>query len=241
MERVIPPSRAAGVEAPALPDLARPVLLVLAHRVPYPPDKGDRIRTFHLLKYLAQHARIHLACFADEPVGADVVTALHSYCERVAILPLGSSSRWLRALISLARGRTVTEGAFSSPALRQLLHVWAAETCYHATLASASSMAPYLQLPELRATPAVVDLVDVDSQKWLDYAAASRGPSAWLYALEGRRLRRLEQRLPAWARGVTLVSEAEADLYREYCPSPRVHAIGNGVDLDYFHPRTVAS
>ena len=63
---------------------------------------------------------------------------------------------------------------------------WAGATRYQAVLASASSLVPYLRLPELRGVPAVVDLVDVDSQKWLDYAAASRGPRAWLYRTEGR-------------------------------------------------------
>jgi sugar transferase (PEP-CTERM/EpsH1 system associated) len=83
----------------------------------------------------------------------------------------------------------------------------------------------------------VVDLVDVDSQKWLDYAAVSRGPLRWLYAAEGRRLRRLEGALPSWARAVTLVSEAEADLYRGFCEPGAVHAVPNGVDLEYFRPR----
>src|SRR5262249_58044189 len=91
---------------------------------------------------------------------------------------------------------------------------WARNRSFNAALAPSSSMVPYRRLPELQRVPAVVDLIDVDSQKWRDYAAASRGPRAWLYRLEGHRLRRLEQGLPAWAQAVTLVSEAEADLYR---------------------------
>src|SRR5262249_23248788 len=112
------------------------------------------------------------------------------------------------------------------------------ETPFQAALASASSMVPYLQLPELNQVPAVVDLVDVDSQKWFDFAAASSGLKAWLYQTEGHRLRLLEQLLPAWTRAVVLVSQAEADLYRQFCVAGSVHAIGNGVDLDYFQPRS---
>jgi sugar transferase (PEP-CTERM/EpsH1 system associated) len=82
----------------------------------------------------------------------------------------------------------------------------------------------------------VVDLVDVDSQKWLDLAAAGRGPRAWLYGVEGRRLRALERDLPTWCRAVTLVSEAEAELYRRFCRPGRVCAVTNGCDLDYFTP-----
>jgi polysaccharide biosynthesis protein PslH len=225
-------------------DAGRKNLLYLVHRVPYPPDKGDRIRAFQLLRYLSRHAAVHLACLADEPVEAETLQVLRQYACRVAVVPLGRRSRWVRALGSVLRGRTVTEGAFSSPGLRAVLRDWSRDTCFDGALASASSMVPYLRLPALRDVPAVVDLVDVDSQKWLDYAAAFRGPRAWLYGLEGRRLRRLEQALPRWARAVTLVSEAEAAIYRaggvgEAASAAR--AIGNGVDLDYFQPRPQAT
>jgi sugar transferase (PEP-CTERM/EpsH1 system associated) len=215
---------------------ARPAVLYLVHRLPYPPDKGDRIRAFHVLRHLAGEAAVHLACLADEPVDQDDVRALQGYCERVAVIPLGSA-RWLRALASLVLAGTITEGAFRSTALGALVRDWARSTPYRACLASASSMVPYLRLPELRGVPAVIDLVDVDSQKWLDYAAASRGPRAWLYRTEGRRLRRLEQDLRSWARAVTVVSDAEADVFRGFCPDGPVHVVRNGVDLDYFRPR----
>jgi polysaccharide biosynthesis protein PslH len=221
---------------PSAPDLtptpaagaarALPPLLYLVHRLPYPPDKGDRIR----------HAAVHLACLADEPVDPEAVRALRRWCSRVAVVRLGRWSRWARALGSLAVCRTVSEGAFSSPALRRAVGAWARETPFRACLASASSMVPYLELPELRGVPAVVDLVDVDSQKWLDYAGGGRGVRAWLYRTEGRRLRRLERGLPARFRAVTLVSDAEADLYRGFCDDGPVHVVRNGVDLDYFRP-----
>jgi sugar transferase (PEP-CTERM/EpsH1 system associated) len=88
----------------------------------------------------------------------------------------------------------------------------------------------------LQDVPAVIDLIDVDSQKWLDYAEADRGPRAWLYRTEGCRLRRLERGIADWARAVTLVSEAEAELYHRSCPGASAHAISNGVDLDAFRP-----
>jgi sugar transferase (PEP-CTERM/EpsH1 system associated) len=214
----------------------RPAVLYLVHRVPYPPDKGDRIRAFHLLKYLSQHSTLSLACLADEPVPDAVVTELRRYCRRLAIVPLPRVFRWVRALGSFAQGRTMTEGAFSSASLRRIVRTWARDDHFHVAVASASSMAPYLETPELRHVPAVVDIVDVDSQKWLDYATITRPPMSWLYQAEGRRLRKVEQRLPTWARAVTLVSEAEADIYREFCPQDRIHAVTNGVDLEYFRP-----
>src|SRR5438445_2270701 len=99
-------------------DRAAPNLLYLVHRVPYPPDKGDRIRAFQLLRYLGRHAAVHLACLADEPLDKRTLTVLGQHARRVSVIPVGRWSRWARALGSVARGGTVTEGAFSSPALR---------------------------------------------------------------------------------------------------------------------------
>lgn len=214
---------------------SRPNILYVTHRVPYPPDKGDRIRNYHVLRFLAQRARVHLACLADEPVPPEALAALQPLCDRFAIVP--NQARWLRAGLALAAGGSASVGAFSSPGLRRVLRDWAASTRFDATLTSASSLVPYQRLPELRGIPAVVDLVDVDSQKWFDYAAGRSGPKAWLHRLEGRRLRRIERDLPAAMRAVTLVSEAEADLYREFCTPGGVHAVANGVDLEYFQPQ----
>jgi sugar transferase (PEP-CTERM/EpsH1 system associated) len=207
----------------------------VTHRVPYPPDKGDRIRCFNILRFLAARAEVHLACLADEPVHPDAEAALRRLCRQLAIVPLGRG-RWLGAAWSLASGRTISEGAFHSPRLSRVLRGWAGQTRFDATLASASSVAPCLMRPWLRAVPAVVDLMDVDSQKWLDYASSSGPPRSWLYRLEGARLRRLERRLADWARAVLLVAPAEAGLFRRVCPAGEAHAVTNGVDLDYFAP-----
>jgi sugar transferase (PEP-CTERM/EpsH1 system associated) len=213
--------------------LTLPKVLYLAHRVPYPPDKGDRIRAFHILRFLARHADVDLACLADEPVPDATVDALRSLCRRLTIARLGAG-RWVRALISLIRGRTISEGAFGSAPFRAAVRSWSGQTRYQAVLVSASSMVPYLRIPELASVPAVVDLVDVDSQKWFDYAERKWVPKSWIYRTEGRRLRSLERRLPTWARAVTLVSLAEADLYRRFAAPGEIHDVTNGVDLDYF-------
>jgi polysaccharide biosynthesis protein PslH len=219
---------------------SRPKVLYLVHRVPYPPDKGDRIRNYHVLTWLARRASVHLACFADEDVDDESMGMLEKLADRVAVVRQRAGERWARALWSFARGFTITEGAFHSPELCDQLRQWVGDSRYHVVLASASSLVPYLRLKELEGVPAVVDLVDVDSQKWLDYARGCRGPRAWLYRIEGRRLRRLEHDTTAWARGTLLVSEAETNLFRQTCDALGVYTVTNGVDLSYFRPNEAA-
>lgn len=218
--------------------MERPNVLFLVHRVPYPPNRGDRIRSFHMLKHLASRANVYLATLADEPVNAETVGELNRHCQRVAIEPLGRE-RWLGALSSLVAGKSATEGLFRSAALRRRVETWASEVQFDAVVVFCSSMAQYLTIPALSDAATLVDLVDVDSQKFFDYANSKATWKARLYQLEGRRLRRLEKTIARSVDAVTLVSEAEAKLFRKSCPNDRTFSVPNGVDLHYFRPHQV--
>ncbi len=156
--------------------------------------------------------------------------------ERLAVVRIDPILRLAGAARSLVCGRTATEGAFDSASLRRVLGRWGKETRFEVILASASSMVPYLRQKELRDVPAVVDFVDVDSQKWLDYAMSCRGPRSWLYQIEGHRLRCLERDVSNWARGTIFVSEAETNLFGPTRETQNVYTVPNGVDLNYFRP-----
>jgi sugar transferase (PEP-CTERM/EpsH1 system associated) len=184
---------------------------------------------------LSAVADVSLATLADEPIEPATRSVLGSLTKRLAIESLGKG-RWIRGAISLARAKSATEGLFYSASLRRKVREWSRETKWDAVLVYCSSMVQYAEMPELAGVPVVVDLVDVDSQKFLDYAELSRGLKRWLYRLEARRLRRVERYLPARAKAITLVCESEAELYRSICPNERTFAVPNGVDLDYFRP-----
>lgn len=218
----------------------KPRVLYITHRVPWPPDRGDRIRTWNILRYLAARAEVDLICLADEPVSHATRTALESVTTRLAIVPHSGKRRYIRGAISMLRGRTVTEGLFESRVLASVIRQWAMRTKYTATLSSSSGIAEYLRTPELgHIQHAWVDLIDVDSQKWLDYASAARFPMGWVYRTEGERLRELEIRLAQSSERMLVVSDAERSLFTGFCPEAPIQAIGNGVDTEYFAPMHV--
>src|SRR5439155_5279140 len=123
--------------APAGMTTAR--VLYLTHRVPFPPDKGDRIRNYHLLRQLARRGEVWLGCLADEPVCPEALAELERLCNRVAVVPAGRTFRWLRAGYSLLTGGSLSEGAFSAPRLRRVVREWAAQTRFDKVVISASS------------------------------------------------------------------------------------------------------
>lgn len=226
--------RVASVHDPASRTESRRHLLFLVHRIPYPPDKGDRIRSYHLLANLARLGEVDLAFLTDGPIAMEDRAALDRLCRRVAAVHVSRRGRWVRAAASLARGRSLTEGLFESPTLRATIERWLSETKYDTIVSFSSGVLPYLLGRGLESR-LIVELVDVDSQKWFDYAGRAAGPKAALFRLEGRRVRALEL-AAGTARAVVLATEVEAVLYRRLCPAARVESIPNGVDLDYFRP-----
>jgi sugar transferase (PEP-CTERM/EpsH1 system associated) len=213
-------------------------ILYVTHRVPFPPDRGDRIRTWNVLKFLAGRASVDLACLADEPASDITLQELRKVTNRLAVVPHSGRGRWVRGAFSMLRGRTMTEGLFDSPALKSVVREWSRQTAYDAVLASSSGVARYLFPPCVNAdTKRWVDLIDVDSQKWLDYSRAASFPLSLVYRTEGRRLRTVECRLAATCDRLLVVSDAERDLFREFCPTDRIVAVSNGVDYEYFAPQ----
>lgn len=204
--------------------------------MPYPPDKGDRIRTFHTLRNLAKNHHVHLACLADEAVPKETEQVLQGLCEQVAIVPIQTRMRKLKMAWSILSGGIASVTAFRSKALSSIIKTWSDEIEFDLALASSSSTAPYLEATRLHDVPSIIDLVDVDSEKWLNYSASAAIPKRWIYQLEGKALRKYEQQISAWAQAVLLVSEAESQLFRKFAPHAAVHTITNGVDLDYFQP-----
>lgn len=217
-------------------DLAAPTggILFVAHRVPYPPDKGDRIRSYHLLAHLARHGPVDLIYPADEPMDNATAEALGRLCRRVEAVPIRRLDRWVRTAWSLLIGRSLTEGYFTSVRLRSMVTQWLKKIQYDTIFCFSSGALPNLSVDGLD-NRLIIDLVDVDSQKWDDYSRRERGPRASIFRLEARRVAELE-RSAGRARVVSLATNREAELYRSICPAARVEVVQNGVDLDYYRP-----
>ena len=200
----------------------KPQILFLTHRFPYPPNRGDRIRSFRLLEFMSKIATVDLGTLCDEKPSDEHVAVLQSYCRRTAFVPWKKYGRWIHAGLSLLSGSTMTEGLFSSSALRKQIRAWATETTYDRVVVFCSSMYPYSRLPELKNIPLITDIVDVDSQKWFDYAAVSTGIKGLfkrkIFETEGRRLRQKEIEIAQTSVRTLAVSEDEVKLYRSFCP-----------------------
>lgn len=211
-------------------------LLFLAHRLPYPPNKGDKVRSHHFLAHLATRYRVYLGTFVDDPADWQHVGAVRELCAGVDVHPLARWSRPASGASALLRGEPITLPYFRSRALLQ----WARRVVEQERISQAfvfsSSMAQYvMDVPGLRT---VVDFVDMDSAKWADYASRRRWPASALYRREARCLLDYEKAVARRAAASIFVTEEETRRFVAELPhcASRVHAIGNGVDSDYYSP-----
>ena len=212
-------------------------VLFLTHRFPYPPNRGDRIRSYNLLRVLADKYSVTLGCTTDEPIGDSDRQHVEAICEDLLIAPLVRPVRLARGIAAMLAGKSLTEGMFSAPSLASRVKSWQQDKPFDAVVVFCSSMFPYVDHAAFASTPRIVDLVDVDSEKWRQMGSESAFPKSWIYTREARCVRSLEQRIANQASAVTLVSDAEADVYkRTVTASCPVVGVSNGVDTDYFRP-----
>lgn len=213
-------------------------ILFLAHRIPFPPDRGDKIRANHLLKYLSDLAPVHIGTFwetaHDRGAEPEMAALAKSHCliRRSKPLPLAG----VEAVLS---GKPVSLTAFHSRKLEDWVEQTIAKHEIGTIFIFSGQMGQYI--PEGFAGQVIIDLCDVDSAKFDDYADA--GERVWLNRREGRLLGEEEERLAHRADTTLLISENEKNLFLRRlrnAAGTRIKAVGNGIDAGFFNPAKVA-
>jgi sugar transferase (PEP-CTERM/EpsH1 system associated) len=219
-------------------------MLFLCHRIPYPPEKGDKIRAWHMLDHLSKRWEIDLGCLVDDPKDLEHLPVLESRCRTVRAYATGSP--WqaaARALMRFRFGQPLTAGWFHHGRLATWVQEGMASGHYDAVFAYSAAMAPYLTKPgeSRREISRILDLVDVDSEKWRSYANNAALPMRYVWAREARTLLAFERRMAMDFDKCIFVSEQESARFAEIAPETkdRLGWIENGVDMSFFDSRTV--
>jgi sugar transferase (PEP-CTERM/EpsH1 system associated) len=211
-------------------------LLFLAHRLPYPPNKGDKVRSYHFFKHLASRYRVFLGTFVDDPADWTHVAAVRELCAEANVQSLRRWSRPAAGVRALLRGEPVTLPYFRSAALKDWVRGVVQREGIRRAFVFSSSMAQYaIDLPGVRT---VVDFVDMDSAKWEEYAKRRAWPACALYRREARYLLDYEKAVAERAEASIFVTPEETQRFLAEAPrvEGRALAIRNGVDSAYYSP-----
>lgn len=213
----------------------RPEILFLVHRIPYPPNKGDKIRSWRLLNELAAQYRVHLACFVDDPADFAHAPVLHEICASATLVPLGRRAGIVRSIKAIIDGAPLTAAYFHD---EDMAHAVAAIRArpLAAEIAFSSTMAAYIEEP-IKGRPRIVDFCDADSEKFFDYAAKAAFPMRQVFSREGRLLYAMENEVANWADASFAITSDEASRFNmRHEISEDVRWWSNGVDTKYFDP-----
>lgn len=211
-------------------------ILFLCHRIPFPPDRGDKIRSYNLLKKLAKIAPVHVGCFADDARDLGYTAELAQFSATQMVLPR-SNNRAVSGLRGLALRQPLLVATFDNSDMHRWVRRTLADRPIHAIVAFSAQMAHFVP----RLDPSVrflMDFVDLDSAKYAAYGSVKGGPMGWVNRREGRVLLGFEKATAARADVSTFVSEHEAGMFRAASGlgADKVRALENGVALSYYDP-----
>ena len=211
-------------------------LLFLAHRIPYPPNKGDKVRSYHLLRHLAEHFRVHLGTFVDDEADWQHVDTVRVWCGETHFARLDPRVAKIKSLRGLLSGEALSLPYYRDAGLANFVRSVMAKHQIRHVLVYSAAMAQYVS--EYSNVTRVADLVDVDSDKWRQYSATKRFPTSWIYRREAARLLDFEREVARTFDATLFVSPQEADLFRRLAPesAPRIEHLNNGVDSEFFSP-----
>ncbi|ABI59158.1 MULTISPECIES: TIGR03087 family PEP-CTERM/XrtA system glycosyltransferase [Nitrosomonas] len=211
-------------------------LLYLTHRIPYPPNKGDKIRSFHLLQHLSKHYRVYLGTFIDNEEDWQYEREVRNYCQDVCVVRLDPLPAKIKSLLALSGNDPLTLAYYRNAKLMQWVKAVSHTESIQNIVIFSSAMAQYVE--HLSDRRRIIDFVDVDSDKWRQYALSKPWPFNWIYHRESKRLLDYEKKVAGEFSSATFVSKKEAELFRQLAPDSanKTTFFNNGVDTDFFSP-----
>lgn len=210
-------------------------ILFIAHRIPYPPNKGDKIRSFNEIKYLSKKHEIHLACLVDENRDLQYVEELKKYCCTVDAVLINKRWAKIKSLFALFPLIPLSVSCFFSKKLKRIIDHKLSTVNFDIIFCFSSAMAQYVM--GVKDIPRVMDFVDVDSEKWKQYSDHKSFPMSWIYRMEGKSLSNYEAKIAEDFNYSVFVSQKEVEVFNRLVPRVKnISAITNGIDTDYFNP-----
>ena len=213
----------------------KPEILFLAHRIPYPPNKGDKIRSWRLLCHLAKRYRVHVGCFVDDRDDLRYCEKVSAIAESAEFVELSPAIARLKSLQGLVTGSALSEFYYRSHALQQYVEQVRARGLL-AEIAFSSTMAQFIEGHSGKSKK-IIDFCDADSEKWREYSQTGNFAMRGIYAREARLLAKREQEIIGWADHCFAISPQEALLFSSTDnDSAGIDWWCNGVDTRYFDP-----
>jgi len=209
-------------------------ILFMTSRLPYPPDRGDRLRTFNLIKHLSNDHEVTLVSFITHESERKYQAALQVYCQDIHLLRISFSRSVLSVLLNFWRREPLQALYYRSRSMGRLLGRIIAVSSFDVVYVHLFRMALYAA--DLSNLYRIVDLTDVISREVADSLPYRRLPASLLYTFEQQRIQQYERWITAHFEEVWLISDFERAALDGCQSRARVHVVPNGVDTEKLRP-----
>lgn len=227
-------------------------ILFIAQRIPYPANKGEKIRSFNQAKYLADLGHnIHIM----SPIEDESEIA---YCQQLAALDNFSCdyhllpAKPLRLLTGLMKNESLSVANFYHTTLQKKIDNVLSTEAFDVVLCTSSAVAKYVFNSKVLATLAkkpklLLDYMDLDSDKWQQYADKTAIPMKWVYQREAKLIARYELKVQQVFDAGFFIADAEVALFKKNAQQvlassnntmENIHTLGNGMNTQEFYPAT---
>jgi len=208
-------------------------ILYIAHRIPYPPNKGDKIRSYHELEYLSRHYTVDLVTFIDDPFDRKYIPNLKKYTASAQVYSIYKPWAILKGMAFLLVGKSLSQGWYASARVQRYIDKLLDRHSYAFAVCFSSQVGQFLMN---RQVTKIIDFCDADSDKFRQYSENSTFPHRQLYWLEWKRLKKWEHQVYQAFDHSLIVTQAEAHLFSEGKKLPKLHVMTNGMDTHFFSP-----
>ena len=216
-----------------------PPLLFLCHRIPFPPNKGDKITTFNLLKFLSTRYSVYLGCFIDDINDFQYQDDVRQFCQEAFFVSIQNKKMAISGINALLKRNSVSNTFYENTEMQDWVDNVIVEKQIDKLFIYSASMAQFVDSPNYKHKVRILDMADVDSDKWRQFAIKKPWYSAWIYQREYKIMANYEQFVCEEFDACTLISDSEAELFRTLVKpvqQSKVYTLTNGVDTDYFNP-----
>jgi len=211
-------------------------ILFICQRVPFPPNRGDRITTWNFIRHLSKNHQIHLFCLSQDKSEAHKKSELEKLCTTVHIQYKSRIKSYLDMLLALFSTKPLSNAHFDSIPMSQAIKKCCSKYPISVGYVYSSNVFGYVF--DLKKIKKIFHLADVDSEKWNKLSQSGPFISRLIYKLEANRLRTWEKQCSHVANQSVLCTSVERELFFEIGARRQATVIKNGVDADYFKPKS---
>lgn len=209
-------------------------ILFITSRIPYPLEKGDKLRAFNHLKLLAEKHEVTLIALNETKIHPDADQVLSRYCKEFHVFEIPFVVRVAGLVSALFSGKPFSTAYFHNVVVHNAINE-IIDNVHPAHI--------FCQLT--RVTEYVKNIKDIP--KTLDYQDAfakgmerriSKEPFylRWLFRMEHKRLAKYEAEVFDWFDNKIIISNQDRENITHQNKQDIV-VVPNGVDFEYYSPR----